>query len=102
MYRHVTSDSEAFYDRRVSISSQSPPNGSGAQGPESQLPSVVARVLAFLGVFVGAAAGGLIGYAFAELGGTAFVGSPTDFSKFIADETQKWSTVIRAANIKPE
>lgn len=38
-------------------------------GPESQLPSVLARVLAFLAVFIGAAAGGLIGYAFAELGG---------------------------------
>ena len=26
----------------------------------------------------------------AELGGTAFVGSPADFSKLIADETEKW------------
>ena len=38
----------------------------------------------------------------AELGGTAFVGSPADFSKLIADETEKWGKVIRAANIKPE
>jgi tripartite-type tricarboxylate transporter receptor subunit TctC len=38
----------------------------------------------------------------AELGGTAFVGSPSDFSKLIAEETEKWATVIRAANIKPE
>jgi hypothetical protein len=37
--------------------------------PESQLPSVLARVLAFVSVVVGGAAGGLIGYAFAELGG---------------------------------
>ena len=37
-----------------------------------------------------------------ELGGTAFVGSPADLSKFIADETEKWGKVIRAANIKPE
>jgi len=28
--------------------------------------------------------------------------TPTDFGKFIADETEKWSKVIRAANIKPE
>jgi hypothetical protein len=30
------------------------------------------------------------------------VGSPADFSKLIADETEKWGKVIRAANIKPE
>ena len=39
---------------------------------------------------------------FAELGGTAFVGSPSEFSKLIADETEKWAKVIRTANIKPE
>src|SRR5262249_52714913 len=38
----------------------------------------------------------------ADLGGTVLTGSPTDFGKFIADETEKWSKVIRAANIKPE
>ena len=29
-------------------------------------------------------------------------GSPADFGKLIADETEKWAKVIRAANIKPE
>jgi hypothetical protein len=29
-------------------------------------------------------------------------GSPADFGKFIAGETEKWGKVIRAANIKPE
>jgi len=29
-------------------------------------------------------------------------GSPADFSKLIADETEKWAKVIWAANIKPE
>jgi tripartite-type tricarboxylate transporter receptor subunit TctC len=38
----------------------------------------------------------------AELGGTAFAGSPTDFGKLIADETSKWAKVIRAAGIKAE
>jgi tripartite-type tricarboxylate transporter receptor subunit TctC len=38
----------------------------------------------------------------AELGGTAFPGSPADFGKLIADETEKWGKVIRAANIKAE
>jgi len=28
--------------------------------------------------------------------------SPTDFGKFVADETKKWAKVIRAANIRPE
>jgi tripartite-type tricarboxylate transporter receptor subunit TctC len=39
---------------------------------------------------------------FADIGGTALPGSPADFGKFIADETDKWSKVIRAANIKAE
>jgi tripartite-type tricarboxylate transporter receptor subunit TctC len=38
----------------------------------------------------------------AELGGTAMIGSPADFGKFIADDTEKWGKVIRAANIKAE
>jgi len=38
----------------------------------------------------------------ADLGGTALPGSPSDFSKLIADETVKWGKVIRTANIKPE
>jgi hypothetical protein len=29
-------------------------------------------------------------------------GSPADFGKLVADETEKWRKVIRAANIKPE
>jgi tripartite-type tricarboxylate transporter receptor subunit TctC len=33
---------------------------------------------------------------------TALAGSPAEFGKFIADETEKWGKVIRAANIKPE
>jgi tripartite-type tricarboxylate transporter receptor subunit TctC len=38
----------------------------------------------------------------AELGGSVFVGSPAEFGKLIAEETEKWGKVIRAANIKPE
>jgi len=38
----------------------------------------------------------------ADLGGTVLAGSPADFAKLIADETEKWGNVIRAANIKPE
>jgi tripartite-type tricarboxylate transporter receptor subunit TctC len=38
----------------------------------------------------------------ADLGGVVLPGSPADFGKFIADETEKWGKVIRAANIRPE
>jgi tripartite-type tricarboxylate transporter receptor subunit TctC len=36
----------------------------------------------------------------ADLGLTPLVGSPGDLEKLIAEETEKWSNVIRAANIK--
>ena len=38
----------------------------------------------------------------AALGGMVLPGTPEDFAKLIADETEKWGKVIRAANIKPE
>jgi tripartite-type tricarboxylate transporter receptor subunit TctC len=38
----------------------------------------------------------------ANLDGTVLAGSPADFGKLIADETEKWGKVIRLANIKPE
>ena len=38
----------------------------------------------------------------ADLGGVTIAGSPADFGKLIADETEKWAKVIKAANIKPE
>ena len=38
----------------------------------------------------------------AQLGGTILAGSPDDFAKLIADETEKWAKVIRTANIRPE
>jgi tripartite-type tricarboxylate transporter receptor subunit TctC len=43
-----------------------------------------------------------IGARLAELGGTVLLGSPTDFGKLIADETEKWAKVIRFAGIKAE
>jgi len=38
----------------------------------------------------------------AELDGTVLAGSPADFEKVMAEETEKWGRVIRAAHIKPE
>ena len=37
-----------------------------------------------------------------DLGSAMFAGSSADFETFIVNETEKWSKVIRAANIKPE
>ena len=37
-----------------------------------------------------------------DLGGIAIAGSPADFGKLIADETEKWGKVVRAANIKAD
>ena len=39
---------------------------------------------------------------FADLGGTVLPGSPGEFGRLIAEETEKWGKVIRAANIKAE
>ena len=39
---------------------------------------------------------------FADLGGIVIAGSPADFGKFIADETEKWGKVVKSAGLKPE
>ena len=38
---------------------------------------------------------------FANIGGTALGGTPEEYGKFVAGEIEKWSKVIKAANIKP-
>jgi tripartite-type tricarboxylate transporter receptor subunit TctC len=38
----------------------------------------------------------------AELGGEPIPMTPAEFGKLVAEETEKWARVIRAANIKPE
>jgi tripartite-type tricarboxylate transporter receptor subunit TctC len=39
---------------------------------------------------------------FADLGSIVFPTSPAEFGKFIADETEKWGKVVRAANIRAD
>ena len=39
---------------------------------------------------------------FTDLGGTLLPGSPADFRKIVADETEKWARVIRFTGIKSE
>jgi hypothetical protein len=38
----------------------------------------------------------------ADLGGDVLALSPAEFGRLIADETDKWAKVIRAANIKAQ
>jgi tripartite-type tricarboxylate transporter receptor subunit TctC len=38
----------------------------------------------------------------ADFGGTPLPGSPADFGKLIADETEKWAKVVKFAGIKPD
>jgi tripartite-type tricarboxylate transporter receptor subunit TctC len=39
---------------------------------------------------------------FAAIGGEPLPGSPAEFGKLIAEETEKWAKVVRTAGIKPE
>jgi hypothetical protein len=36
------------------------------------------------------------------VGGTVFPGSPAEFGKLLADETEKWARVIKLAGIKAQ
>ena len=38
----------------------------------------------------------------ADLGGTVLVGSPADFGKLIAEETEKWRKVVKFSGAKVE
>jgi tripartite-type tricarboxylate transporter receptor subunit TctC len=39
---------------------------------------------------------------FADLGAIVFPGSPAEFSRFIADDTEKWAKVVKFAGIKAD
>jgi hypothetical protein len=38
---------------------------------------------------------------FADLGATVVPGSPAEFGKLIADDTEKWAKMVKFAGIKP-
>ncbi len=37
-----------------------------------------------------------------DMGGMLIAGSPAEFGKHVADETEKWAKVVKFANVKPE
>jgi tripartite-type tricarboxylate transporter receptor subunit TctC len=39
---------------------------------------------------------------FAEIGGEPLAGSPSEFGRFIAEETDKWGKVVKFTGLKPE
>jgi tripartite-type tricarboxylate transporter receptor subunit TctC len=62
-----------------------------------------AEIISKINMAINAALGSpVIRARLADLGGVVFPTSPSEFYKFIADETEKWGKVIRAANIKAE
>jgi tripartite-type tricarboxylate transporter receptor subunit TctC len=71
----------------------------GMAAPKSTPPEIIGKLN---GEINAALADPKIKARLAELGGTVLPGSPADFGKLIAEETEKWAKVIRAANIKPE
>jgi tripartite-type tricarboxylate transporter receptor subunit TctC len=71
----------------------------GMGAPRNTAPEIIDRLNKEIGA---ALADPKIKARFADLGGTALTLTPAGFGKLLADETEKWAKVIRAANIKPE
>jgi len=71
----------------------------GISGPKGTPAEVVDKVNKAVN---GALADPKLQARFSEWGATALTGSPADFAKFVASETEKWGKVIRTANIKVE
>ena len=65
-------------------------------------PSVPAKTVPEFIAYTAALADPKIKAQLADLAVTALPGSPADYGKLIADETEKWGKVIRTANIKQE
>ncbi len=71
----------------------------GIGAPKGTPPDVVQKLNAEINA---ALADPKIEARFADLGGSVLVTTPAQFGKLLADETEKWSKVIRAAGIKSE
>jgi tripartite-type tricarboxylate transporter receptor subunit TctC len=70
----------------------------GVGAPRHTAPAIIARLNREIGASL---ADPKLIERFAALGGIPLVLSSAEFGKFLADETEKWGKVVRAANIKP-
>jgi tripartite-type tricarboxylate transporter receptor subunit TctC len=71
----------------------------GIGAPRSTPPEIIARLNKEIDAAIAAPE---MKARLSKIGDVTFASSPADFGKFIADETEKWGKVIRAANIKAE
>jgi tripartite-type tricarboxylate transporter receptor subunit TctC len=71
----------------------------GISAPKTTPPAIVGRLNAAINVVL---ADPKIKARLVDLGGTALPGSPADFGKLVADETEKWAKVVRFSGAKPD
>jgi tripartite-type tricarboxylate transporter receptor subunit TctC len=71
----------------------------GISAPKGTPPSVIGRLNGALNAVL---ADSRLKARLLELGGLPMPTTPAEFGKFVADETEKWGKVVRAANIKVE
>jgi tripartite-type tricarboxylate transporter receptor subunit TctC len=70
---------------------------SGLGAPKNTPPEIIEKLNAEINV---ALADSAMKARIADLGAAAFLGSPADFSRFVAAETEKWGKVIKTVGIK--
>jgi tripartite-type tricarboxylate transporter receptor subunit TctC len=71
----------------------------GISAPKATPPAIVDRLNDAINAVL---ADSKIRARFADLGGTALAGSPSDFGKLVADETEKWAKVVKFSGAKPD
>jgi tripartite-type tricarboxylate transporter receptor subunit TctC len=71
----------------------------GLAAPKNTPPEIVARINKEMNAVL---ADPKVKARLADLGSDALTGSPAEFAKLMADETEKWAKVIRSANIRVE
>jgi len=71
----------------------------GISAPKATPPAIVARLNSAINVVL---ADAKIKARIADLGGTPLPGSPSDFGKLVADETEKWAKVVKFSGAKPD
>ena len=72
--------------------------GSSGYGDDFML-KIVPHIVSAPGLDILTGVDALVKDGIADLGGTIIAGSPANFGKLIANETQKWAKVIQSANI---